>query len=85
MEYFYEPIVRAIASAVGPVVTVDECTTTKKILYYARVFVELDLSKEKEECIIYERSGHCAIASLGYENHPSFCMICEIIGHATSD
>lgn len=66
-------------------VTIDERIRTRKMLHYARVLVEVDLRKQKEEYIMYEHSGHCAKVSLGYENHPTFCSTCESLGHSTSD
>lgn len=53
-EYFYEPIINVIASAIGPVVAIDERTRTREMLHFTRVLVELDLRKEKETHIMYE-------------------------------
>lgn len=55
------------------------------MLHFAIVLVELDLRKEKEHFILYERSEHFASASIGYEQHPAFCPYCENLGHFTSD
>lgn len=43
MEYFYEPIVEFIASALGPVVNIDEHTQNRTICHYVRVLIELNL------------------------------------------
>lgn len=34
---------------------------------------------------MYERLGHCSTVSIGYEQHPSFCTLCEILGHSSSE
>lgn len=85
MEYFYVPIIECIASALGQVVSVDERTRNRTMCHYARVLIELDLRKENEYNIMYERSGHCSIASVGYEQHPPFCTHCQIVGHSFDD
>lgn len=76
------PIIERIASALGPVVSIDEHTRNRTMYHYARVLIELDLRKEKEYNIMYEMSGHCTIASVGYEQHPKFCNHCQIVGHS---
>lgn len=55
------------------------------MLHFTRVLVELELRKENENLILYERSGHCASVSIGYKQHPAFCPLCENLGHSTSD
>lgn len=81
-EYFHEHIIEAIASVLGPVVSMDQRTKDGTMCHYARVLVELDLCKEKEHYIMFERSGHCSIASVGYEPHPDFCNFCQVVGHS---
>lgn len=80
-EYFYEPIINDIASAIGPVIAIDERTRTREMLHFARVLLELDLLKEKESHIMYERSGYCSTVSIGYEQHPEYCKNCDKLGH----
>lgn len=55
------------------------------MIHFAIVLVELDLRKEKEHMILYERLGHYASVSIGYEQHPTFCSRCEALGHDTLD
>lgn len=76
-EYLYEPIIKVIASAIGSVVSIDERTKNREMLHYARVLVELYLRKDKEMFIMYKRSGHCSIVSIGNEQHPNFNSLCE--------
>lgn len=81
-EYFHEHVIESIASALGTVVSMDQCTRDGSMCHYARVLIELDLRKEKEYHIMFERAGHCSIALVGYEPHPDFCMHCQIVGHS---
>lgn len=81
-EYFHEHIIEAIASVLGNVISMDQRTKDGTMCHYARVLVELDLWKEKEHYIMFERSGHCSIASVGYEPHPDFCSFCQVVGHS---
>lgn len=76
MEYFKVPIIEAIASALGPIVSTDERTRSQTYCHYARVLIELDLQKEKKYNIMYECSGNCSIALVGYEAHPEFYAHC---------
>lgn len=62
MEYFHELIIEDIASTLGLVVSIDERTHNREMYHYARVLIELDLQKDKEYHIMYERSVHCLIA-----------------------
>lgn len=55
------------------------------MLHFARVLLELDLQKEKQLFIMYERSGHCSTVSIGYEQHPSFCTYCGKLGHSSAN
>lgn len=47
--------------------------------------MELDLRKEKESFIMYERLGHCSTVSIGYEQQLDFCKACDKVGHSTQD
>lgn len=82
MEYFKVPIIEAIASVIGPIVSIDERTESQTYYHHAYVLIELDLRKEKEYNSMYERSGNCSIASVGYETHPDYCTHCQIVGHS---
>lgn len=46
-KYFYEPIIHVIASAICPVMAIDERTRTREMLHFAHVLVELDLRKKR--------------------------------------
>lgn len=85
MEYFHESIIEDIALPLGHLVNIDERTRNREMCYYAWVLVELDLWKDKEYHIMYERSGHNLISSVGYELHPEYCIHCQIIGHSIAN
>lgn len=85
IEYFSDPIIRAIASAIGPVINIDERTRTRRVCKYARVLVEVDLRAEREYSVMYERQGFCSIVSVSYEHLPEYYTDCGIIGHSVND
>lgn len=78
-------LIRAIASAIGPIIIINERTRKREMCHYARVLVELDLRKEREQFIMFETSGNCSIDSIGYERLPEFCLKCEIMGHSSEN
>lgn len=61
VEYFYEPIIRSLASAIGSVLQVDERTRNRTLCHYARVLIEIDLKADREYTIMFERTGYCGI------------------------
>lgn len=74
-EYFHEHIIESIASVLGTVVSMDQRTRDGSTCHYASVLIELDLRKEKEYNIIFERSGLCSIASVGVRTTPRLLFL----------
>ncbi|KAL8479162.1 hypothetical protein ACS0TY_026137 [Phlomoides rotata] len=85
LEYWQEPILVALASAVGTVIRLDDVTRWKESAHFARVLVEVDLKKDLEEYVMIESSGHRSYVMIQYERLPSFCRNCAVIGHDTGD
>lgn len=54
-EYLHEHIIESIASVMGTVISMDQRTRDGIMCHYARVLIELDLRKEKENLIMFER------------------------------
>ena len=48
---------------------------------YARVLVDVDLSKKMFESVVIESEGHALSIQIQYEKQPMFCANCKMIGH----
>lgn len=57
MEYFQPQIIYAMASALGTVVKLDDRTKNRTMCHYARVLVDIDMTKGCEDYIMYESAG----------------------------
>lgn len=82
MEYFQPKIIHALASALGTVIKIDDRTWNRTMCHYARVLIEIDMTKGCEDYIIFESEGQVLFASLKYEQLPPFCNHCGIVGHS---
>lgn len=60
----------------------DERTRNQSICYYAHVLVEIDMTKGCEEYVMFEYKGQVMFASLKYEQLPTYCNHCGIVGHS---
>lgn len=73
MEFFQPKIIYALASALGSVIKIDERTRQRSMCHYARVLVEINMTKGCEQFIMFEYEGQVMFASLTYEILPPFC------------
>jgi hypothetical protein len=70
-----------IASALGTPVSLDEFTINCTFGYYARVLVDMDLSRLVFDEVIVEREGFAFKIQVVYEWLSEFCSHCQIIWH----
>ncbi|XP_070002865.1 uncharacterized protein LOC142165884 [Nicotiana tabacum] len=71
-----------IASSLGCPIYVDECTANTAIISYARVLIEMDISKELPKCIIVQDpSGKEFEQVVEYDWVPQYCKKCLMVGH----
>lgn len=71
-----------IVSAIGNPIVTDECTASKLRVSYARILVEVDITKElPQEITIQDRSGNKLQQAIKFEWKPEFCPKCQKIGH----
>lgn len=54
MEFFQPKIIHAMASALGTVIKMDDWTRNKSMCHYARVLIEIDMTKGCEEFVMFE-------------------------------
>ena len=71
-----------IGSAIGTPMVTDECTTHKLRVSYARMLVEVDITRKLvEEIAIKDKDGRKIMQPIEYEWRPKFCDKCQKIGH----
>ncbi|CAA0806049.1 Unknown protein, partial [Striga hermonthica] len=75
-----------IAFCVGSPITTDKLTATRDRCNYARILVELDISKERVYSIPVKSKGKFMFEQkVEYEYVPQYCNHCKYIGHSTSN
>lgn len=79
-----EQTLREIASAVGTPLLIDNATTKRLFGHYARILVDMDLSRKLFHEIVVEREGFAFTLEVAYERLPAFCTHCQGIGHDVS-
>jgi hypothetical protein len=70
-----------IASAVGTPIDIDGPTRNRSFGHYARILVDIDLSKKPYDEVLVERDGFAFMVEVQYERRPLFCHHCYSIGH----
>lgn len=80
-EYWRERTLKEIASAVGTPIDIDEPTRNRTFGHYARILVDIDLSKKAYDEVLVERDGFAFMVEIQYERRPLFCHHCYSIGH----
>lgn len=74
--YWGEASIGKIASALGKPLTTDECTAKKLRVSYARVLIEIDVTRElQNHVIIRGPSGELIKQDVDYEWKPLFALI----------
>jgi hypothetical protein len=80
-EYWRERTLKEIASAVGTPIDIDGHTRNRTFGHYARILVDIDLSKKLYDEILVEREDFAFKVEVQYERMPLFCHHCHSIGH----
>ncbi|XP_045796104.1 uncharacterized protein LOC123890519 [Trifolium pratense] len=80
-EYWRQRTLFEIASAIGTLLSLDEATKTRAFGHYARILVDMDLSRHVFDEIRVERERYSFKLAVVYECLSDFCMHCGIIGH----
>lgn len=53
--------------------------------HFARILIEIDLTKELRDRIMVEREDFAFYVDLEYERLPQFCSHCHSIGHSIAN
>jgi hypothetical protein len=80
-EYWQEQMLKEIASAVGTPIDLDALTRNRASRHYARILVDIDLSKRAFDEIIVERDGFSFKVEVQYVRRQLLCHHCYIIGY----
>jgi len=80
-EYWMERTLLEIAGVVGTPLLIDQVTKNRLFGLYARILVDLDLSKYFFYEVMVEREGFVFPIAIEYERLPDFCTHCKSIGH----
>jgi len=83
-EYWRERTLKEIASAIGTPIDIDGPTRNRTFGHYARILVDIDLSKRAYDEILVEREGFAFKVEVQYERRPLFFHHCYSIGHNVS-
>lgn len=71
-----------IASVIGTPVFADECTTKQTRVSYARMLIEVNVTKElPTEIVVMDPYGKKFLQAVTYDWKPSYCDKCLVVGH----
>lgn len=77
---------RRIASGRGCPIYADECTTSTKRISFARVLIEMDITKELPRGIrVQDSTGKECDEMVEYDWVPQYCNKCLMVGATTMD
>ncbi|KAI5423833.1 hypothetical protein KIW84_030161 [Lathyrus oleraceus] len=77
-----EKCLAKIASSIGKPITMDECTTKKLRVSYARMLVEVDVTQKLRNSInVRDHNNKLVQQCIEYEWVPKYCHKCLKIGH----
>lgn len=86
LELWNKKALSKILSVVGKPIRTDQHTAARSAISYARVLVEVDVSKRLlKEIPIILPGGKVLNQSVEYEKIPDFCHHCNMVGHKTSN
>ncbi|XP_019261413.1 PREDICTED: uncharacterized protein LOC109239320 [Nicotiana attenuata] len=75
-----------ISSGLSTPLYADDCTTNTTRKSYARVLIEIDITKELPKCIlVLDPQGNQMVQEIAYEWEPEFCGKCLQVGHSCSE
>ena len=82
LSYWSMDSLSRIGSMVGVPLYADECTTHQKRISFARLLIEVDVTKPlPQNVMIVEESGRMLEQRVRFEWAPSFCKKCQVVGH----
>ncbi|XP_019253965.1 PREDICTED: uncharacterized protein LOC109232665 [Nicotiana attenuata] len=71
-----------MASAIGTPIYADECTAKKKRVSFARMLIEVNITRELPmEIKVMDPNGKTFQQDVRYDWKPEFCQKCLVVGH----
>ncbi|MCH79558.1 NBS resistance protein [Trifolium medium] len=84
-EYWRPQLLFEIMNRVGTPLMLDDATKRREFGHYARVLVDIDLSKRIYDEVMVERDGYAFYVEVAYEHLPEYCHNCFSIGHTVAN
>ncbi|XP_065881792.1 uncharacterized protein [Euphorbia lathyris] len=81
-EFWDKRIMASIARAIGVPLRFDKNTVEGEMGHYARILIDVELSKEIQYKLRVDTDTSMHWISLEYERLPDLCSICHSIGHS---
>lgn len=81
MEYWDPAFLLDIAGGIGEPLKIYGKTLRKELGTFARVLVDVDLTKSLVEEFLIQRQRFEFMVYVDYENLPDFCSNCSAVGH----
>lgn len=82
LTYWSDDSLSRIGSVIGKPLCADECTSQQKRISYARLLVEVDITKSlMYKAQIESDNGEMVEQQVFYEQVPLFCQKCHKVGH----
>ncbi|XP_042038356.1 uncharacterized protein LOC121784258 [Salvia splendens] len=71
----------AIEKLLGTPIQIDKATAAKSRLSFARICIEIDITKPPPEEIILDICGREIIQQIKWDKIPAYCLDCKHVGH----
>ncbi|XP_057803355.1 uncharacterized protein LOC131018657 [Salvia miltiorrhiza] len=82
IEYWHAEVLAGIARFVGHPLKIDGASITRDFGQFARVLVELDMSKSLPTTLLFDGGDYSFHVEFTYEYLPYYCSKCKITGHS---
>ncbi|XP_059078021.1 uncharacterized protein LOC131876598 [Cryptomeria japonica] len=81
LEYWHEDIFKGIARVFGELLSIDQMTTTRKRMVYAKICVGVSRSKDLPSLVERVSKLGMLVQTIEFELLPFVCFLCKKAGH----
>ncbi|XP_057808817.1 uncharacterized protein LOC131023287 [Salvia miltiorrhiza] len=82
IEYWHAEVLAGVARYIGHPIRIDAASVKKDFGQFARVLVELDMSKPLPTTLLFDEGDFAFYIEFTYEKLPLYCNRCKITGHS---